>query len=123
MNEKVESFKNFVKTRPNLVHAVLDNKVTWQKLYEIWDLYGESHEIWEEYNKRNEISKSSNIDIGFADIISILKRIDLRTIQTNLSNIQKIISVAQSLINNKEEYGPPDRTRYQPRPYYKYFED
>ena len=37
---KVE-FKEFVKKNPNLINFVEKGETNWQKLYELYDLYGE----------------------------------------------------------------------------------
>ena len=36
-----ESFKTFARNNPELASSVLDNKVTWQQLYELYEIYGE----------------------------------------------------------------------------------
>ena len=41
---KVE-FKEFVSKNPYLINQVTSGKTSWQKLYEIFDLYGESKVI------------------------------------------------------------------------------
>ena len=38
-----ENFKNFVRKNPDLADFVLNKKVTWQQLYEIYDMYGENN--------------------------------------------------------------------------------
>ena len=42
-----ENFKNFVRKNPDLADYVLAKKVTWQQLYEIYDMYGEDNKIWD----------------------------------------------------------------------------
>ena len=37
---KQEEFKNFVRTKPELIKYVQNGKMTWQKFYELYDLYG-----------------------------------------------------------------------------------
>ena len=37
----VDNFKSFVKKNPNLISYVRNGNMTWQKFYEIYDLYGE----------------------------------------------------------------------------------
>ncbi len=41
----VDSFKGFVKKNPILITFVRNNEMTWQKFYEIYDLYGEDKNI------------------------------------------------------------------------------
>ena len=49
-----EQFKEFVKTKPELATYVENNEMTWQKFYELYDLYGEDETIWRKYSKRDE---------------------------------------------------------------------
>ena len=46
---KHEAFKNFVKTKPELIKFVQNGKMTWQKFYELYDLYGEDEKVWNKY--------------------------------------------------------------------------
>ena len=43
-----ESFKEFIKKRPELAQAVFNNKTTFQKLYEAYDMYGEESTVFDE---------------------------------------------------------------------------
>ena len=46
-----EEFKVFVRTKPELVSYVSSGEMTWQKFYEIWNLYGNDEKVWEKYTK------------------------------------------------------------------------
>ena len=47
MNKKDE-FKNFVKKNPSLIKHVKDGSMSWQKYYEIYDMYGEDENAWKD---------------------------------------------------------------------------
>lgn len=53
----LDNFKKFVKENPKLVNFVRNGDMTWQKFYELYDLYGPFHDIWNKYlgitTKRN----------------------------------------------------------------------
>ena len=36
-----ETFKEFVRLKPELIKQVNSNKTSWQKLYEIYEIYGD----------------------------------------------------------------------------------
>lgn len=38
--DKKDEFKEFIKSKPELVDLVKNKKYTWQDFYEVYDLYG-----------------------------------------------------------------------------------
>ena len=44
-----ESFKLFAKNHPELAEKVLKDNVSWQKLYELYEIYGAESTIWNNY--------------------------------------------------------------------------
>ena len=38
-----ETFKEFIRNKPYLIDYVNDNTMSWQKFYELYDLYGENN--------------------------------------------------------------------------------
>ena len=99
-----ESFKMFARNNPELATTVLENKASWQQLYELYEIYGEESNIWNNY-----ITKKENT---LKDIIESIKKLDLNTFQEGINNIQKTIGLIQSIgISNKE-----------PKPLYKRFD-
>ncbi len=81
-----EQFKEFVKTKPELADYVLDGTMTWQKFYELYDLFGSDDSIWNRYTKK---SKSS-----FSDFVS---NIDVDAIQKHIESAQKALSFVSEL--------------------------
>ena len=49
--DKKEEFKEFVKKNPRLLTFVKKGEMTWQKFYEMFDLYGENNSVWDDYLK------------------------------------------------------------------------
>ena len=41
-----ETFKAFVKQHPELAQYVRNQQMTWQKFYELYDLYGEDDQVF-----------------------------------------------------------------------------
>lgn len=115
---KIE-FKKFVQNNPNLINHVDSGETTWQKLYELYDLYGENSNIWNKYLKEN--TSNSNLNVGnFKDIINLIKGIDLNTVQKGLTSLDKAIEAFKDIIPSKNS---DLNSNYEPRPTYKYFED
>lgn len=117
---KVE-FKEFVKNNPNLYKYVKNNEMTWQKFYEMFDLYGSENDIWKDYLRKEEaIEKVATSSLGLTDFVNWFKKMDLDEIQDGLNSIGRVISVLQDFGNTNET---KTETSYKPRPIYKHFED
>ena len=65
-----ERFKDFARLHPELARSVLSNKVSWQKLYELYDIYGENSSVWNEYFDNNIDSENK-----LGDIMSTIKEL------------------------------------------------
>lgn len=100
-----EAFKEFVRLKPDLIKQVTSNKTSWQKLYEIYELYGEDKNIWNNYVNNNQINYSFN------EIINNLKNIDLNKLQSGIENIQNTISLIQGFSPNNNQQ-PEQRYKY-----------
>lgn len=112
-----ETFKSFARNHPELAKQVLNNKVSWQKLYELYEIYGENNNIWNEF-----ISTSNNQTTitTFKELFTNFKNIDLDSVQKGITNLQKTLGLLQDL-------GVGQRTnqslQYEPKPLFRYFED
>lgn len=116
-----ETFKSFVRRYPELSNNVMDDKTSWQKLYELYELYGEDSNVWDRYIGRNEslIDSSAPKETTFSDLINMIKKVDLDSVQKGVTNLQKTIGLLQEIGIGSKSQEPV----YEPRPLYKYFED
>lgn len=118
--DKKTLFKEFVKKNPSLIKFVKNEEMSWQKFYEMFDLYGEDSNVWRDYT---EIAKTNTVAtesaLGLADIVSWFKGIDLSKMQESINSVQRVLGVLEDLGDNKTETKP----EYKPRPLYKHFED
>ena len=111
-----ETFKLFAKNHPELATYVINNQITWQKLYELYEIYGEKNDIWNNIIPKTDLSSSV---ASLKDIFNNFKNIDLNSVQKGITNLQKTLGLLQELgIGNKTSQLP-----YEPRPLYQYFED
>ena len=123
---KKDEFKEFVKKNPKLISYVKNNEMTWQKFYEMYDLYGENNEIWNNYIKPAENkSTSSEVKAGVAgltlsEVVNWFKNVDLDGLQEGIGNVQRVLGVVQDLGKKEPQAETP---KYKPRPLYKHFED
>jgi len=116
---KIE-FKEFVKKNPSLYKYVKNNEMTWQKFYELFDLYGSDNEIWNDYLK-SERTVTETVTNSSFDLVNWLKKFNLDEIQDGLNSVGRVVSVLQDLGTSKDT--PSNQSTYKPRPLYKHFED
>ena len=57
-----EDFKLFVNNHKELIKYVNTDKMTWQKFYDMYELYGENNSIWNEYFETKEDNISNILD-------------------------------------------------------------
>ncbi|MBR3146380.1 MAG: hypothetical protein IKF47_03860 [Bacilli bacterium] len=109
-----ETFKSFVRLHPELADKVVRGTVSWQQLYEIYELYGNNSSVWNTYFTKESVTDTITSGAStIKDFISNLKNIDIDSVQKGITNIQKTIGLLQDIgITNKES-----------EPIYKRFED
>ncbi len=110
-----ENFKIFAKAHPELLNYIKSGEMTWQKFYEIYDIYGEEESAWKPY------LSSSKLNLG--SLKDIFKNIDTKTIQEQINNAQKAIGVVQELAGKKSVEDIVTKGPASPRPINKIFED
>ncbi len=87
-----EQFREFVKTKPELADYVKRNEMTWQKFYELYDMYGEDDRIWQDYRKTPQ-----------PNISSFLKKIDPDSMQKQIESAQKALDIFSELATKTTE--------------------
>lgn len=116
---KKEEFKEFVKTKPELIRYIEDGSMTWQKYYEIYDIYGKDEKAWENYTRK---VTPTNVSNGIKTITDMFKNMDMDSIQKHINTAQKAIGVVQDLALNKGST-PTPKGPTTPRPINKFFGD
>ena len=111
----IENFKTFVKSNPTFASHIKDGSMTWQKFYELYDMYGEEESVWKEY--REQKKKSTTIN----DVISLAKNIDIDKLQEGVNSISKAVGLFSDLLSNNKTSSNVDT--YKPRAVYRRFED
>lgn len=133
---KKEEFKEFVRKNPKLISYVKNNEMTWQKFYEMYDLYGADENVWNEYIKKEDNRQVSNQEatnvssaakVGIAgltlsEVVNWFKGVDLDGLQESIGSVQRVLGVVQDFSKKDSTKTSPKQT-YKPRPLYKHFED
>ena len=65
-----ETFKMFVRSHPELVNYVNNNKMSWQRFYEMYDMYGENNSVWNSYFTTTTDTISTNVAATASNTIS-----------------------------------------------------
>lgn len=120
----IEEFKGFVRKNPKLIKYTKNGEMSWQKFYELYDLYGEDETTWKPYLNTEQAVEATATAAGitsFADLMGLLKNVDLDSVQNGVSSIQRVLSVIGDLTS--KDTNTEKKTEYKPRPLYKHFED
>lgn len=87
-----EQFKEFVQKNPHLADYVENNTMTWQKFYELYDMYGENKEIWQKYLNKNNRNTNNFFD-----------KVDPDAIQKHIESAQKALDIFSEIANKTSE--------------------
>ena len=83
-----EQFKKFISTKPELIEYVKNGEMTWQKFYELYDIYGENNTIWDTYRSKSKTS-----------IKELINNFDPTAIQKHLETAQKALDIFGEFAN------------------------
>lgn len=109
--EKKEEFKEFAKGHPELVNYINNGEMTWQKYYELYDIYGEDENVWNKYFQKDESKNITNI----------VRNIDVNKIQEHIGTAQKALDIIGEL--TKKESPKEILSASNPRPITNFFKD
>lgn len=122
-----DDFKRFVRSHPELIGHVNNGSMSWQKFYEMYDIYGENNSVWLKYQNSeigdtrsvNETKKIASTvgDTSLKDLFNMVKKIDLESVRKGAEGLQKAIALVQDFGGTKAT------NNYQARPLYKHLED
>ena len=119
----IDNFKSFVKKNPKLITFVKNGSMSWQKFYELYDLYGEDDNVWNEYVKeeKKEVKQETrNNTNSLSNIVEMAKNIDAAKLQDGITSIQKAISLFGDMLTKNNQ---TTSSNYTPRPVYRRIDD
>lgn len=125
MDNKVDSFKEFVRNNNHLIGYIKRNNKSWQDVYEIYDLYGEDEGAWNKFLSEDD-ARSANNNVSnsksnyIEDIVRMAKNVDMDKVQEGITSLQKTLGLFGDLFASK---GENTNKEYSPRPLYRRFED
>ncbi|WP_096199229.1 YlbD family protein [Bacillus sp. FJAT-45350] len=114
LHPSVQQFKQFVKSHPELVKEVRQNRKTWQELFEEWTLLGEEHDMWEQYKIKDNDQDSETMSESteeatnetnnpgqsesLSNLLGLIKNINFNDLQHHLSQFSGVLGNVQSLM-------------------------
>ena len=110
----LDNFKQFVKANPTFAAHIKDGTMSWQKFYELYDMYGEDSSVWDEYKQEKKKGTTLN------DVVNIAKNIDVDKFQDGINSLSKAVGLFSDLFSNRSS---SNTSTYKPRAVYKRFED
>ena len=111
----LDAFKTFVKANPTFASFIKDGSMTWQKFYELYDMYGEESSVWDEFREILPQKNSPTI----SDVINLAKNIDIDKLQDGVNSLSKAVGLFSDLFVNKNS----GSETYKPRAVYRRFDD
>ena len=103
---KIDSFKKFIFNHPEFIDKVKLNDISWQSLYELYDIYGEDEKIWSKY-----LNKTSDSNFSIKGLINTIKNIDVNSLEENINNIQKAVGLVEELTKNESSEEKKDENK------------
>lgn len=122
---KLDEFKSFIHNKPELADYVQNGQMTWQKFYELYDLYGANSDVWKKYGSISDRA-TPNVADGINKISSLVKNVDMESIKSHINTAQKAIDFMQDFTKKKVDIPTPsslNKGPVSPRPINKFFED
>lgn len=113
--DKKEAFKEFLKNNKDLIKLVRDNKITYQKLFETYDIYGEDALVW---NEIRNIKKNS-----VKDILGNLKNIDLDKLEDNVGSLEKALDFLEEIITSRNDKKEERKSKPKKEEIERFFDD
>jgi len=110
----LDKFKEFVRKHPSFANYIKDGSMTWQKFYELYDMYGEDSVVWNDYNDNSKKSPTLN------EILTMAKKIDMNKLQDGVNSLSKAVGLFSDLFASK---GTTNNDGYTPRAIYRKFDD
>ena len=95
--DKKDEFKEFIKSKPELVDLVKNKKYTWQDFYEVYDLYGKDESVWEKYKEnKDNIESDDRKNASITELTNLVKNINIISELTAKKPVDTISTVAKT---------------------------
>ena len=70
-----EEFKDFIRVNPSFASYVNSGEMSWQKFYEMYDLYGPDNDVWDRYKTLKQEKEPNKINDLLKNISHLPKKL------------------------------------------------
>ena len=95
---KLDEFKVFIKDQDEVLTKIHKGELTWQKVYEIYDIYGPSNSLFKQPKKETRSANNSQLN----NALKAFQDIDMDKISNNLQSIQKVLGIFGEFSKNNK---------------------
>lgn len=100
---KKEEFKLFASKNKYLADSVNKGNITWQQLFETYDIYGEDSDIWNTFKTSNKVVKEDkNLSSTVKNVLNNIKKIDVDKLEENIGSLQKALGFLEEIVLTKD---------------------
>lgn len=115
--DKKEEFKEFLRSKPEILNYLRNNKdSSMQKLYEVYDVYGNREDIWKDYINTPSVKNDTT------NIKDLFSNIDVNSLQEHIKTAQKALGFIEELTSESAKK-VTKTVASTPRPLDKFFGD
>ena len=101
---KLDEFKIFIKDQDEVLDKIHKGKLSWQQVYEIYDIHGPTNSLFKQPKKEEtRNSKSSN---QLTNALKAFQDVDMDKISDNLQSLQKVLGIFSEFSKNNTKVDP-----------------
>ena len=97
---KKDDFKEFASKNPSLAKYIENGEMSWQKFYELYDIYGEDSDVWKQFRTEE---KDGKVNSSVKSVLSNLKNIDIDKLEENISSLEKTLGFLEEIVLSRNE--------------------
>lgn len=98
-----DNFKEFAFRNKYLASSVTSGKTSWQKLFELYDIYGEESDVWNEFKNIRKVKEETKLSDTVKSVVDNIKNIDVDKLEENIGSLQKALGFLEEIMVSKDK--------------------
>ncbi len=98
-----DNFKEFASRNKYLASSVTSGKTSWQKLFELYDIYGEESDVWNEFKNIRKVKEETKLSDTVKSVVDNIKNIDVDKLEENIGSLQKALGFLEEIMVSKDK--------------------